>query len=139
VPTELDVKLRAKALALIDRFGQRPTSYQKKTKGAFSPTSDRAVLTYEDVTSTVNKLSPPEIMTHGMLRGLPEGLVSVGDCTTFMAAKDATQIPGVGDRIVFQGLTSKLWEVVRVTPLVSGEQKAAWQLFCTAVTTGSGN
>lgn len=138
MPTPLDTKLRAKALDLLDTLGQRPTSYLQATKGAFDPSTDTAVVTYTERASTINKLAPLQVVSHGMLRGLPEGVVKLGDGMTYMAASGSSITPAVGDRITFLGLDS-LWEVVRVRPLTSGEQIAAWELYVTSVTDGDGD
>lgn len=140
--TRLDRKFAALATKMIAKNGQTPSSYVSMDKGGFNTTTDST--TVVETPRTGFKVAPPNVVSAGYLRKLGTGensgapLLAVGDAITYIAAADISGwVPGLGDVIVFAGLT-KRWGVVNVRPLVSGEQVAAFELTCRSVGDGEG-
>lgn len=53
------------------------------------------------------------------------GTYQVGDLTFIMAGQDAPIVPTTSMRIMYDG---RPWTIIAVTPYVTGEQVAAWEI-----------
>lgn len=141
--TALDIRLRAAALRILAKYGQRPVSYLSAAAGAYSTTTDTRTVTFTEKRESA-RVAPPQIVSEGYMRGVnaqtdPSAtMVQMGDAITYMAASGATFTPAVGDRVVFAGADTELWEVIRVRPFIGGEQVAAWEIVLRGITNGTG-
>ena len=114
----LDATARTTAERLIRAFGKAVTI--RRVTRSFDPASGKAVETTQDFPA---KVSPPERFREDLVGGT---LVRAGDLRAQLAAEGLTFIPEpVRDRIVIDGTA---WELLRVDPVMSGEQTALYTL-----------
>ena len=114
----LDKTARATAERLIRAHGKTVTI--RRVTRSFDPASGKATETHEDFPA---KVSPPERFRQALIDGT---LVQTGDLRAELAAEDLATVPEPAcDRIVIDGTA---WSLVRVDPVMSGEQIALYSL-----------
>lgn len=117
MPGALDSTLRNVAEQLIERFGGAGT--YRRVVETFSAATGQVSKT-ETLHSVIS--TPPEPYNQNRIDG---DVVQVGDLRTMLKAQNLGFVPSVGDLFTFNGTT---WQVVRVEPLYSGAQAAAYEI-----------
>lgn len=117
----LDTKMRALALSLISRYGQSATWSAIGGSSTFNPATGRTTEAGSSYSVTVSPPSPVDI-------SLVDGsTIQATDETVLIAASGLAFTPKIGDRVT---LSSVAYRVVRVSPIFSGAQVAAYEAQC---------
>jgi hypothetical protein len=113
-----DTTARATAERLIRRFGKSATI--RRAARTFDTATGKTTHTVEEFTV---KVSPPERFREDLIDGT---LVRAGDLRAHLPAEGLDIVPEpVRDRIIIDG---KPWSLLRVDPVMSGEQAALYTL-----------
>jgi hypothetical protein len=113
-----DTAARATAERLIRNFGK--SVMLRRVTRAFDPATGKTTDTVEEFTV---KVSPPERFRETLIDGT---LVKAGDLKTHLPAEGLDIVPEPArDRVV---IDNKPWNLLRVDPVVSGEQTAFYTL-----------
>ena len=114
----LDATARATAERLIRAFGKSVTL--RRVTRSFDPASGKATETHEDFPA---KVSPPQRFREALIDGT---LVRAGDLRAELAAEGLAIVPEPArDQVVIDGTA---WSLLRVDPVMSGEQTALYTL-----------
>ncbi len=113
-----DATARATAERLIRDFGKSVTLL--RVTRAYDPATGKTADTVEEFAA---KVSPPERFREALIDGT---LVKAGDLRAHLPAEGLDLVPEPArDRILIDG---KPWSLLRVDPVVSGEQTAFYTL-----------
>jgi hypothetical protein len=113
-----DTTARATAERLIRNFGKSVTLL--RVTRVYDPATGKATETVEELAV---KVSPPERFRETLIDGT---LVKAGDLKAHLPAKGLDVVPEPArDRILIDG---KSWSLLRVDPVMSGEQTAFYTL-----------
>jgi len=114
----LDTTARATAERLIRTFGTSVTL--RRVTRTYDPATGKTTDTAEEFAV---KVSPPERFREALIDG---SLVKVGDLRAHLPAQGLDIVPEPArDRLVING---KSWSLLRVDPVLSGEQTAFYTL-----------
>lgn len=117
--TEFGDEMRDLAVDLIDDDLGVTMTYRTSEMGAFDPATQKSV---ETLTNFTIKGSPPFPFEDRLIDG---DTIQVSDLQTILAARDLTFTPDVNGVIIFKSLE---YRILRVRPLFSDENEAAWML-----------
>jgi len=121
MPTQFDNIFRPLAKRLInDVFGTSATLVVESD--SYDPST--GVNTRTPTNYTV-KIAPPAPVAERRLTDV----VQAGDAVTMLAGEGLAVEPSTEDKLVWD---SKTWQIVQVNPIVSGDQKAAFELILRA-------
>lgn len=112
--TALDVKARAAALRLLNKFGKSVT-YRRRTPSTYNPATSSNSPTSADYTVKTYVSMPSKT-------DLERGILST-EMTCLIAAAALSFDPSPQDQLVIDGV---VYTVRPVAPVWSGEQKALW-------------
>ena len=112
-------EMRDLAVELIDDDLGASMTYQTSVMGAFDPATNKAS---ETLTDFVIKGSPPFPFEDQFVDG---DTVQQRDLQVILAARDLTFTPDLNGVIIFDGVT---YRILRVFPIFSDENEAAWRL-----------
>lgn len=116
--TALDTKFLPKVYAAINKYGVSAT-FTVQSGNTYDPTTGAAVITS---TTVVVKATPPAAYNRKLVDG---NLIRVSDAYTLIAGQGLTFTPVQGQLVTLSGIA---WTVLVVTPLLSGDSVAAYQL-----------
>jgi hypothetical protein len=116
--TILDTKFLPKVYAAINKYGISAT-FTVQSSNTYDPTTGAAVLT---TTTVVVKATPPAAYDRKLVDG---SLIRVSDAYTIIAGQGLSFPPVQGQLVTIAG---NAWTVLVVTPLISGDSVAAYQL-----------
>lgn len=116
--TTLDTKFLPKVYAAINKYGIS-ASFTVQSANTYDPTTGQAVLTTSTV---VVKATPPAAYSRKLVDG---NLIRVSDTYTIIAGQGLSFTPVQGQLVTLSGIS---WTVLVVTPLLSGDSVAAYQL-----------
>jgi len=117
--TVLDLKLRPKVIALLEKYGKEVT-FTVSPEPTYDATTGKN--TAGSPTLYVKKVSPPEPCKIEFVAG---ELTQVGDIEVILGAKDLPFTPVLTMPVTIDGV---VWKIVAVRPMYSGELIAAYTL-----------
>lgn len=118
-PTDLDDRLLPTALRILQKLGRSVTFETPGTK-TYDPAT--GATTFSGVQAFSGQASPPLSFERKYVDG---DIVRRGDARLILANQDLQFTPTLAHVVQFDGTE---WQTVRVDPLYSGEQIAAWVL-----------
>jgi hypothetical protein len=116
--TALDVRARATALRMIQKYG-KPITYTRIVSGAYDPATGTAAETptNHSIKAMVRGISPREA----------DGLIRPGDLSVMVAGPSLAFSPSTADQVTIDGLKYVL--ASEPVPTYSGELVAYWTLL----------
>lgn len=117
--TEFGDEMRDLAVELIDDDLGAVMTYQTSSIGAFDPATQKATETLANFTI---KGAPTFLFDEHMIDG---DTIRISDLQTILSARDLTFTPDISGVIIFSSVT---YRILRVRPLFSDENEAAWWL-----------
>jgi len=102
---------------LLNQFGSAAT-YRKITRKFNTVTRSNT----QSNSDTAIKMKPPEPYN---VNRINDTTVKEGDLTTMISGEALSFVPSSNDFVVFLGT---VWQIVRVSPIVSGDSTAAYEL-----------
>jgi hypothetical protein len=115
--TSLDNVFVPLATNMLNQFGATAT-FRKITR-TFDPATRKNTVSRKNTTV---KMKPPEPYNVNRINGTT---IQAGDLTTMISGEALTFVPTTNDLIAYLGTD---WQIVTVSPIVSGDSTAAYEL-----------